>query len=388
MVRPRAIIIDADNGLPSNLPLEPSMTVETSPGKYQLFWFVSGLSWEEYEGIQRRLIADYGCDPKVKDRSRVVRLPGFLNCKPGYGPDFPMARIVQSAPDRTREQILAAFPPMEASAKPKRPAKLDAGNAERSRLTAEEVVESCNIIRSALIKTKATGFDITGKDGVTWSFSLKATGCWKRFVRAAQDCDGDPSTVHEALDKLSRLKGAPAFLQAKLKRVYHPGRNREIKNAVLAPEDYEAETGEEAITARTFRAIARKARKIVQQDSRNQYMAASRIMKGVREGWASPQTVNAIIAAEIVARTNKGKKRDVFLWLKDKILAAEGKVFLIKPEDRAAACEAFDISPAHLSKLIAEARERLHRRSSKAPPRQLHHLCDGSRRRWRAAGHG
>lgn len=406
IVRARAIIIDADNGLPSNLPLEPSMTIETSPGKYQLFWFVSGLSLEEYEGIQRRLIAEYGCDPKVKDRSRVVRLPGFLNCKPGYGPDFPMARIVQSAPDRTREQILAAFPPMEASAKPKRPAKLkdagnaaekaggkaaekaekaearkaakaaeraawkaenparpaklDAGKAKRPRLTAEEVVKGCDIIRSALIKMKATGFEITGKGGVTWSFSLKATGCWKGFIRAAQDCAGDPSTVtevYEALDKLSRLEGAPGFLRAKLTKVYHPRRNCEIKNAVLAPEDYEAETGEEAITARSFRAIVRQARKIVQQDSRNQYMAASRIMKGVREGWASPQTVNAIIAAEIVARTNKGKKRDVFLWLKDKIVAAEGKVFLIKSEDRAAVCKMFDISPAHLSKLIAEARD-------------------------------
>jgi hypothetical protein len=73
----RAVWVEADTGLPAHLPLPPSLTVETSPGKFQLLWRVEGLSFEQFDSITGRLVKDFGSDPNAADRSRVLRLPDF-----------------------------------------------------------------------------------------------------------------------------------------------------------------------------------------------------------------------------------------------------------------------------------------------------------------------
>lgn len=82
----RAIFIDDDGeSTVKDYPLEPSLTVETSPGKKQVYWFLTGdIPVEEWNGVQQTLVNDYGCDPKARDVARVLRVPGFYNTKPDY----------------------------------------------------------------------------------------------------------------------------------------------------------------------------------------------------------------------------------------------------------------------------------------------------------------
>ena len=51
----RAVYADFDYGIPQNLPLPPSMIVETSPGKAQYYWLVDDdMSAEQFKGIMGR----------------------------------------------------------------------------------------------------------------------------------------------------------------------------------------------------------------------------------------------------------------------------------------------------------------------------------------------
>jgi len=59
----------------------PHHVLETSPGKHQILWQVGGFSKERAERTLRNLAAAHGADPAVTDCSRVLRVPGFRNCK-------------------------------------------------------------------------------------------------------------------------------------------------------------------------------------------------------------------------------------------------------------------------------------------------------------------
>ena len=78
----RAVYIDTDGALyPDSLPLEPHLIVESSPGRWHLYWLVCDLPLKEFSTTQEALAARYGTDPSVKDLPRVMRLPGFYHCK-------------------------------------------------------------------------------------------------------------------------------------------------------------------------------------------------------------------------------------------------------------------------------------------------------------------
>jgi len=70
---------------------KPTVVLESSPGKYQVIWSVRGITKGQQEGLLKALISLFGGDPAVKDCSRVLRLPGFVNNK--YV-DAPMVNIV------------------------------------------------------------------------------------------------------------------------------------------------------------------------------------------------------------------------------------------------------------------------------------------------------
>ena len=72
--------------------LTPHMIVESSPGKWHVYWRVYGASVSEFSATQARLAAVLGSDPIVKDLPRVMRLPGFPHQKDGCAPS--MVRIV------------------------------------------------------------------------------------------------------------------------------------------------------------------------------------------------------------------------------------------------------------------------------------------------------
>ncbi len=66
----------------------PTAILSTSPGKYQALWRVEGFDFELQERTLKLLAIAFGGDPACTDCNRVLRLPGFLNCK--YDPAYPV----------------------------------------------------------------------------------------------------------------------------------------------------------------------------------------------------------------------------------------------------------------------------------------------------------
>ena len=64
----------------------PNAVLSTSIGKYQVLWRVEGFAVEQQESALKLLAITFGGDPSCTDCNRVVRLPGFLNCK--YDPAY------------------------------------------------------------------------------------------------------------------------------------------------------------------------------------------------------------------------------------------------------------------------------------------------------------
>ncbi len=82
MVRVRAVFADLDGApLPESFDLEPHIIVQTSPGKWHVYWPVDGLPLELFKPVQRAIAKKYSSDPAVCDLPRIMRLPGFLHRK-------------------------------------------------------------------------------------------------------------------------------------------------------------------------------------------------------------------------------------------------------------------------------------------------------------------
>ena len=88
----------------------PNAVLSTSLGKYQILWRVDGFTLEQQESALKLLAITFGGDPACTDCNRVLRLPGFLNCKydPAYRVtvEYPGASTWNS--DEFRLDILAA----------------------------------------------------------------------------------------------------------------------------------------------------------------------------------------------------------------------------------------------------------------------------------------
>jgi hypothetical protein len=59
----------------------PNFVLDTSPGKHQVVWKVSGFSQDEAESLLHGLANQFGGDLAATDSTRVLRLPGFANRK-------------------------------------------------------------------------------------------------------------------------------------------------------------------------------------------------------------------------------------------------------------------------------------------------------------------
>ena len=97
----RAVWIDDDVIRPEprkNWPVPPHMVVETSPGKFHYWWLTSYHrdAFDRAEALMKRMVSEHpGADPSVCDVSRVLRMPGTVNLKPGAGGHI--ARLVHTA---------------------------------------------------------------------------------------------------------------------------------------------------------------------------------------------------------------------------------------------------------------------------------------------------
>lgn len=94
----RAVFIDLD-GSPlepvTEWGLPPHIVVETSPGRWHAYWFVTGIEPAEFQLVQQELARKFGGDPKVCSSAQVMRLPGFPHQK---GEPF-MTRLLSIADD-------------------------------------------------------------------------------------------------------------------------------------------------------------------------------------------------------------------------------------------------------------------------------------------------
>jgi len=120
IVRPRALWQEADRGDEPELPVDPHMVVESSPGKFHRYVLVRDAALDEFESVQQRLVDDYGSDPSAKDRSRVLRLPGFFHKK---DPETPhLVRLIGVSEDLPLlwADAKVHFPPVERKARVRR----------------------------------------------------------------------------------------------------------------------------------------------------------------------------------------------------------------------------------------------------------------------------
>jgi hypothetical protein len=72
----------------------PASILSTSPGKYQVLWRVEGFDFAHQEQTLKLLARAFGGDSACTDCNRVLRIPGFLNCK--YDPPY---RVTVECPD-------------------------------------------------------------------------------------------------------------------------------------------------------------------------------------------------------------------------------------------------------------------------------------------------
>jgi len=97
ITRVNALFVDLD-GAPiapvRNSPKPPHIVVESSPGRYHAYWRVSNCPLDACEPALKELIQRFDGDKSCCDRSRVLRLPGFLHRK---GDPFPV-RIIDTSP--------------------------------------------------------------------------------------------------------------------------------------------------------------------------------------------------------------------------------------------------------------------------------------------------
>ena len=117
IVRIRALWQEADRGDEPELPVEPHMVIESSPGKFHRYVLVRDGVLDEFEPVQRRLVDDYGSDPNAKDRSRVLRLPGFYHMKNLDAPHLVRLIEVSEEAPLLWADAKAHFPPADLKAR-------------------------------------------------------------------------------------------------------------------------------------------------------------------------------------------------------------------------------------------------------------------------------
>lgn len=82
--RIRAVFADTDGAPvePIIQALAPHAVIQSSPGKYHVYWLVDDdFPLMMFTPIQMAIATKFGTDPAVKDLSRVMRLPGFKHNK-------------------------------------------------------------------------------------------------------------------------------------------------------------------------------------------------------------------------------------------------------------------------------------------------------------------
>jgi putative DNA primase/helicase len=114
----RGVFVDLDGEpLPATFHVKPHIIVESSPGRWHVYFLVKDCPLDQFESIQKRLIKHYKSDPRIHDLPRVMRLPGLFHQKVKDGKrSMPFrSRLVEahSHDPYTVEQVTERLPTIE-----------------------------------------------------------------------------------------------------------------------------------------------------------------------------------------------------------------------------------------------------------------------------------
>ena len=146
--RIRAIFGDFDGvPLPQTWENDPSLIVETSQGKYHVYWLTDDTPMEGFTQLQKAIAFKFKSDPVVHDLPRIMRVPGFWHKK---GEPF-MTRIISHTGLKYSFSLLnEMFPPepVKQFSAPKynKPVNGDDGEFKGSRGVSEPG-RNCHIIK-------------------------------------------------------------------------------------------------------------------------------------------------------------------------------------------------------------------------------------------------
>ncbi len=107
VVKVRALFVDLDGSPwePAATALTPHMRVESSPGKWHLYWLVSDCPLDQFTTLQKAIAMKFDGDKSCCDLPRVLRVPGFYHLK-----DQPvMTKLVEindELPQYTTQQVI------------------------------------------------------------------------------------------------------------------------------------------------------------------------------------------------------------------------------------------------------------------------------------------
>jgi hypothetical protein len=111
---------DLDPCHPDKLLVPPTISWESSPGRYQAIWRLEELiDGKEAEQLSRRIAVAHkgdGVDQSGWDRTQLLRIPFTYNFK--YGPPHPQVTIVDARPGHYRPDDFASYPPAPEDTEP------------------------------------------------------------------------------------------------------------------------------------------------------------------------------------------------------------------------------------------------------------------------------
>lgn len=114
--RQACIYADADSCAPGNFAVEPTVIVETSPGRHHLYWVVTDNSdSEELCQVGRSIAyqhADQGCDRGGWDAGQLLRVPDTTNNKPRESGPFIVKAYVSNGEMYQIDNLREKYPPI------------------------------------------------------------------------------------------------------------------------------------------------------------------------------------------------------------------------------------------------------------------------------------
>jgi hypothetical protein len=94
---------------------QPSIVVESSPGKFQGIWLVDSISKADAKPLMQAIASEFHTDSAVAEVARVMRVPGFVNRK--YESSPIAHTLVQTNTRYRREHFKVALPVMDVKQK-------------------------------------------------------------------------------------------------------------------------------------------------------------------------------------------------------------------------------------------------------------------------------